>query len=165
MQVKIRKAVIEDAPTVFNLIKKMAHFDRRKPEEIKVTLELILEHCFGKRPYFEVLLAETVNGALGFALYFFTYTSSLAAPILYMEDLFVEEEFHKQGIGKLLISHLAVIALENKCCRIQWNAVNWNENGLQFYAKIGAKQTPDLIQHRLEGDELHALTGNPLFGN
>lgn len=158
MCMNIRFATIQDKEAVLHLVMKLAEYERKKPEEVELTLNKIESHGFGEQAYFQILLAEYKNQLVGYALYFFSYAASKGAPILYLEDLFVEPQSRGVGIGKALLSYLANIALAKHCCRMEWHAFTWNEIGIQFYKNIGAKPKEDLVQFRLEGDHLLKLS-------
>lgn len=154
----IRAAKKEDKEIILNLVKKLAEYERKKPEEVQLTLEKIEAHGFGK--YFDALIAEHNEKPIGYALYFFSYSASSGAPILYLEDLFVEREYRHQGFGKALLSRLANIAVEKECCRMEWHAFTWNEPAIEFYKDIGAAPKPDSLQFRLSGESLKKLSAN-----
>lgn len=157
MHCVIRKATIEDKNIILNLVKKLAEYERKKPEDVHLTLDKIETHGFGDTRYFEVLLVELNHIPVGFALYFFSYAASLGAPILYIEDLFIENEYRHQGLGTALFARLAKKALDRDCCRMEWHAFTWNEKALSFYERLGAIPKDDLAQFRLLGNDLKKL--------
>jgi GNAT superfamily N-acetyltransferase len=120
-------------------------------------IDKIVEHGFSARPYFEVLLLEYNGIAVGYALYFFPYIASLGAPILYLKDLFVENDYQGLGLGKALLSHLAQIAIEKNCCRMDWQALLWNEKAIEFYKYLGAVPRNETVQFRLTDENLKKL--------
>lgn len=156
----IRRAKKEDKEAILNLVRKLAAYERKKPEEVLLTLEKIENHAFGKNKYFNILIAECNDIPVGYALYFFSYSASLGAPVLYIEDLFVENEHRQQGFGRALLSKLATISIEKECCRMEWHAFIWNEKAMSFYESLGAVPKPDLIQFRLSGENLQKLSVN-----
>src|SRR5207244_4117481 len=109
------------------------------------------------KPYFYVLVAEENKLLVGYALYFFTYAASAGSPILYLEDLFVLEAHRKNGTATRLLSELAKIAKDNHCCRMEWHAFTWNNSAINFYKSLGARLKTDLVQIRLEEDEMKQL--------
>ncbi|OGT57625.1 MAG: GNAT family N-acetyltransferase [Gammaproteobacteria bacterium RIFCSPHIGHO2_12_FULL_43_28] len=153
----IRVATRNDKEVILNLIKKLAAYEGKKPEEFYLTIDKIESHGFGENNYFNVLIAEQNNQAIGYAFYFFNYSSYAGAPILYLEDIFVEEEYRHQGIGKKILAKLANISIEKKCCRMEWHTYSWNEKAIQFYKTLGAAPTANLLQFRIHGNELNAL--------
>ncbi|MDP3559041.1 MAG: GNAT family N-acetyltransferase, partial [Legionellaceae bacterium] len=114
MKFNIRIVKKEDKSALLELVKKLAEYERKKPEEVQLTLDKIKLHGFGKEKYFDVLIAEYNETSIGYALYFFSYSASSGAPILYIEDLFVENEYRHQGLGKALLSSLAKIAIQKE---------------------------------------------------
>lgn len=157
MRFTIRIAKKEDKNAILDLVKKLAVYERKKTEEIQLTIDKIESHGFGKDNYFDVLIAEHNEIPVGYALYFFSYSASSGAPILYIEDLFVENEYRHQGLGKALLSSLANITIEKKCCRMEWHTFTWNDNGIEFYKNLGAAPKHDLLQFRLLGNDLKKL--------
>lgn len=153
----IRPATKEDSPAILELVKKLAVYERKKLTDVLLTLEKIKTDCFEHR-YFHILIAEDEGEKIGYALFFFTYSASLGAPILYLEDLFVEEKVRNKGIGKALLSELAKIAIDKKCCRMEWHAFTWNEKAIQFYKYLGAELKNDLVQIRLVDGDLVKLS-------
>ncbi len=151
-QIKIRKATIHDVSAIFELVKKLALYEKKKTEDIKLSEDKIMQHGFGDKRYFNILVAEIEKNIIAYALYFFTYAATAGAPILYLEDLFILEEYRNKGIGRQLLSVLANIAISENCCRMEWHVFNWNESAIKFYESLGAELKPDLIQIRL-GEE------------
>lgn len=158
MKFNIRIAKKEDKHAILALVKKLAEYERKKPEEVQLTLDKIELHGFGEEKYFDVLIAEYGEIPVGYAFYFFTYSASSGAPILYIEDLFVESEYRHQGLGKALFSNLAKLAIQKECCRMEWHAFTWNEKAIQFYKNLGASPKLDLVQFRLFGNGLKQLS-------
>lgn len=158
----IREATSNDKESILNLVKKLAEYERKKPEEVLLTIDKIESHSFGDHKYFHIQIAEDNKMPIGYAIYFFSYSASLGAPILYLEDLFVEDEYRNQGIGKALLAKLAQLAQENKCCRMEWHAFTWNEQAIQFYKDLGALPKLDLLQFRLSGEHLSNLSKETL---
>lgn len=157
MEFTFRIAKKKDKEEILSLIKKLAEYERKKPEEINLTLDKIESHGFGRNKYFYVLLAEYKKMPAGYALYFFSYSASAAAPILYVEDLFVDELYRNHGLGTALLSNLAHLALEKECCRMEGHAFTWDKNAIEFYEFIGAHPRTDLLQFRLSGEHLQKL--------
>jgi GNAT superfamily N-acetyltransferase len=135
--VTLRRATEADAPTILELIRGIAEYERLS-HEVEATEALLRTHGFGPRPIFEAVLAEVDGRALGFALYFFTFSTFKARPTLYLEDLFVRPEARGRGIGRRLLVHLARIAVERDCGRMEWSVLDWNTPARDFYFKLGA---------------------------
>ncbi|KTD01728.1 GNAT family N-acetyltransferase [Fluoribacter gormanii] len=157
MEFTFRIAKKKDKEQIFGLIKKLAEYERKKPEEIHLTLDKIESHAFGRNKYFYVLLAEYKKNPAGFALYYFSYSAPSGAPVLYVEELFVDELYRNYGLGTSLLSHLAQLALEKECCRMEGHAFTWNKKAIEFYEFIGAHPRTDLLQFRLSGEHLQKL--------
>ena len=114
---------------------------------------------FGPRPVCEALIAERGGRAVGFALYFTTFSTFLCKPGLYLEDLFVESEHRGAGIGKALLRHLAHVALDRGYGRFEWRVLDWNEPSIRFYRSLGAEIMPEWHLVRMTGPEMRALAG------
>ena len=158
MSVSIRPALVEDAPTIASLIRGLAVYEKLD-HEVKMTEEKIRESMFGPRRYAEAVLAEEGGVAVGFALYFHNYSTFLAQPGLYLEDLYVLESHRGKGIGKALLAHLAKIAVERHCGRLEWAVLDWNVDAIGFYEKLGARPNSEWTVYRLTGDSLTRLAG------
>ena len=122
--------------------------------------EQLGEHLFGERPYAEVLIAEDEGEAAGFALFFHNYSTFLGRPGIYLEDLFVMPEQRGRGIGKQLLKHLAQIAVERDCGRLEWAVLDWNRDAIGFYERLGARPSSDWTVYRLTGDSLERLASD-----
>jgi len=122
------------------------------PERLELTL-------FGPHPYAETLIAEDGGQAVGFALFFHNYSTFLARPGIYLEDLFVDESQRGKGIGRALLARLAAIAVERECGRLEWAVLDWNKDAIGFYERLGARPNSDWTVYRLTGDALSGLAG------
>ena len=127
--------------------------------EVTMTEDKLRVSMFGPRPYAEALLAEEDGTPVGFALFFHNYSTFLAQPGLYLEDLYVLESHRGKGIGKALLVHLAKIAVERNCGRMEWAVLDWNVDATGFYEKLGAKPNSEWTVYRLTGDSLNGLAG------
>ncbi len=152
----IRFAQPSDVPTIFGLIKGLAEYERLA-HEVTGTEELLREHLFGARRYAEVILAEADGRTVGFALFFHNYSTFLARPGIYLEDLFVLPEERGRGYGKALLSCLARIAVERECGRLEWSVLDWNEPSIDFYKALGAVPQDEWTIFRVTGDALTHL--------
>ena len=112
---------------------------------------------FGPRPYAEAVIADRGGIPVGFALYFYIFSTFKGRPGLYLEDLFVLPEHRGKGIGGALLAHLACIAVENNCSRFEWTVLDWNEPSIRFYENLGAKRHGEGLIYRLTGDDLTRL--------
>ena len=155
MSVTIRAGERSDVPVIAELIRGLARYERLEGE---VTMdEARLEaSLFGRRPYAETLIAEVDGQAAGFALFFHNFSTFLAKPGIYLEDLFVLEKHRSLGIGRSLLKRLAAIAVERDCGRLEWAVLDWNKDAIGFYERLGARPNADWTVYRLAGD---ALTG------
>ena len=153
---RIRAARRRDAPTILALIRGLADYERLG-HEVEATLARIRQHGFGRRRYFETLLCLDGRRAVGFALYFFTYSTFLARPTLYLEDLFVTPDARGRGAGKALLAALARIARRRGCGRMEWAVLDWNTPSIAFYERLGARLRKDWILTRLTGEPLRRL--------
>jgi GNAT superfamily N-acetyltransferase len=157
MKFTFRIAKKKDKDEIMVLVNKLAAYERKRPEEVNLTLDKIESHGFGKNKYFHILLAEHKKQPAAYALYFFSYAASAGAPVLYVEDLFVDEYYRSHGLGSSLLSKLAQLALEKECCRMEGHAFTWNKKAIEFYEFLGAHPRTDLLQFRLFGEHLERL--------
>ena len=149
----IRSATIADVPLILAFIRGLADYEKLA-HEVVATEEALRRTLFGETPAAHVVLAEVGGQPAGFALYFFNYSTFLAKPGLYLEDLFVLPEFRSNGTGKALLLHLAKIANARGCGRMEWAVLDWNEPAKGFYQKLGAVPLDDWRVMRLTGREL-----------
>jgi GNAT superfamily N-acetyltransferase len=153
---RIRAGTRRDAATILAMIKGLADYERLS-DEVEATVGLIRRHGFGRRRYFETLLCFDGKRAVGFALYFFTFSTFLARPTLYLEDLFVTPDARGHGAGKALLAALARIAERRGCGRMEWAVLDWNTPAIGFYERLGARLRKDWILTRLTGEPLRRL--------
>ena len=140
------------------MIRGLAKYERLE-HEFEATAARLRRHGFGSRPYFQTLVCRRGRKAVGFALYFFSYSTFLARPTLYIEDLFVLPDDRGQGAGKALLEALARIAIRRGCGRMDWAVLDWNTPAIRFYERIGARLRKDWILTRLTGEPLRRLAG------
>jgi GNAT superfamily N-acetyltransferase len=152
----IRPAEPADVTVVLRLIRGLAEYERA-PDAVTATEADLLRDGFGPRPLFHVVLAEWDGAAIGFAFYFFNYSTWQGKPGLYLEDLFVDPAFRGRGVGKALLVHLARIAVTQGCGRYQWQVLDWNEPAIRFYESMGARVLKEWLTVRVEGEELARL--------
>ena len=155
----LRPATPDDVPVLFQLIQALAEYEKLS-HEVSGNPDHLKQHLFGSPSYIEAILAEIEGKAVGFALFFYNYSTFLTQPGIYLEDLFVLPEYRRQGIGKALITHLAELAVSRGCGRLEWSVLDWNQPAINFYQKIGATILPDWRICRVTGPSLTAL-GNP----
>jgi GNAT superfamily N-acetyltransferase len=149
MKVKIRKARKSDSSRIIELIKELAKFEKLNPPDNKGTKRL-LKDAFSKNPRFKILVSEYGNKLTGYAFYFFTYSTFLAKPTLYLEDIYISEDFRSKGIGKIFLKELLKIARKEKCGRMELIVLDWNVNAIKFYEKLGAKHMANWNFFRME---------------
>ncbi|GIW22706.1 MAG: N-acetyltransferase [Candidatus Sericytochromatia bacterium] len=154
--INIRNATIEDVDIIIFFIKELAFYEK-EAESVILKREDIIKYGFGDTPIFKVLIAEYFNNPVGFAFYFFTYSTWLGKPVLHLEDLFILPEYRKKGIAKKLMKELAKIAIDNDCCRFQWQVLDWNQLAINFYNSLNAKPLKEWITYRLDRQGLLEL--------
>jgi len=152
----IRRGTERDVPTILKLIRGLAEYERLA-HEVEATRARVRAHGFGRRRYFETIICRRGGTPVGFALYFFTYSTFLARPTLYLEDLFVLPEERGTGAGKALLRALARIAVRRGCGRLEWAVLDWNRPAIGFYKRLGAKLRRQWILTRLTGAPLRRL--------
>ena len=152
----IRSAVDGDQGLLLQFIKELAEFEKMT-DEVVAEENVLRESFFGARPSAEALIVEKGGEPVAFAVYFENFSTFKGRAGLYLEDLFVRPAFRKQGIGKALLVHLAGIAKKRGCSRFEWVALDWNENAIQFYERLGARKVEEWKIFRLSGDNLDKL--------
>jgi GNAT superfamily N-acetyltransferase len=158
MTISIRPAMPDDVPTVASLIRALSRYEKLE-HEVTLTEDKLRASMFGARRYAEALIAEEDGKPVGFALFFHNYSTFLAQPGLYLEDLYVHESHRGKGIGKLLLAELAKIAVERNCGRLEWAVLDWNVDAIGFYERLGARPNSEWTVYRLTGDSLNRLAG------
>ncbi|MDQ6720043.1 MAG: GNAT family N-acetyltransferase [Candidatus Dormibacteraeota bacterium] len=156
MTLRIRPAEPADVRLVAELIRQLAKFEKLE-HEVVLTEELLMAGLFGARPYAEALLAEEDGLPIAFALFFHSFSTFLARPGMYLEDLFVLPDHRGRGVGRALLAHLAHLAIERGCGRLEWAVLNWNQEAIRFYERLGARPNSEWTVYRLTGEALHAL--------
>lgn len=151
--VSIRSAVEADVPTVLQFIKELAVYEKLE-HLVEADEEKLHASLFGERPYAEALLAHLDGEPVGFALFFHNFSTFLARPGLYLEDLYVRPDARGKGAGKALLVHLARLAVERGCGRFEWTVLDWNEPAIRVYKKFGASPMDEWTIFRLTGDAL-----------
>jgi len=152
----IRPAQRADSPELLRLIGELAKYEKLA-DMATGTEAMLAAALFGARPAAEALMAERGGRAVGFALYFTTFSTFLCKPGLYLEDLFVEPEHRGAGIGKALLGRLAALALERGCGRLEWRVLDWNTPSIRFYESLGATLLPEWELVRMTEPEFRTL--------
>jgi len=151
----IRKATPEDTPIILGLIRQLAIYEELEHEFVATAAEF-KERVFDQQ-YAEVLIASEGEKVVGFALYFFNFSTFVGKPGLYLEDLFIEIEHRGKGYGKKLLVALAKIAKAKDCGRMEWSVLDWNEPSIAFYKSLDAKPMDGWTVFRLTADEIDNL--------
>jgi GNAT superfamily N-acetyltransferase len=155
-QFLIRAATPADCAELMRLIAALADYEKLT-HMVTGTPEMLRESLFGKRPVAEAVLVERGGRAVGFALYFMSFSTFLCKPGLYLEDLFVEPEHRGHGLGKALLAHLAALAVERGCGRFEWHVLDWNEPSIRFYESLGATLMKEWELVRMTEPEMRRL--------
>jgi GNAT superfamily N-acetyltransferase len=156
MSLHLRPAQIEDCPAILELIEALAEYEKLR-DQCFCTASALAVHLFGPQPRAEVVLAEWDGEVAGFALYFHTFSTFLAKPGLYLEDLFVLPEHRGKGIGKALMIYLANLVEIRGYGRLEWSVLDWNTPSIAFYESLGATRLDQWHMFRLAGAPLAAL--------
>jgi len=157
-RISIDRANLSDVPTILGFIRGLAKYEQLS-HEVEATEELLNENLFGARPAAEAILASFDKTAVGFALYFTTYSMFTGRPGIWLEDLFVLPDYRHRGVGRALLRAVAKIAVERKCGRLEWSVLDWNEPALRVYRKIGAVAMSEWTTQRMTGEALARLAG------
>lgn len=162
--IRIRPALESDLHLVMQFIRDLAEYERLA-HEVSNDEESMRAALFGDRPYAEVVIGYYDNEPAGFALFFHNFSTFLGKPGIYLEDLFVRPELRGHGVGKALLAHLAGLAIQRRCGRLEWAVLDWNEPSIGFYKSLGARPMDDWTVFRMTGDSLEALAGNAIAGS
>ena len=152
----LKKAERNDVPVILDLIKGIAAYEKLS-HEVVATEELLEKNLFGDKRYAEVVIGYEKETPVGFALFFHNFSTFTGRPGIYLEDLFVYEEYRGKGYGKILLLYLATLARERDCGRFEWVVLDWNTPAIDFYNSLGAKQMKEWIITRVDGDNLERL--------
>lgn len=160
MNTAITSLTPAEIPALLELIRELARFERLE-HEVRATVESLHESLFGPHPAAGALLARVGNEVAGYAIYFFTFSSFLGRPGIWLEDMYVRPAFRHRGLGLALIRALARIGVERNCGRFEWTALNWNRNALEFYGKLGARVMDEWLLLRLDAEGLRSVAAEP----
>lgn len=152
----LRFAERSDVPVILDLVRGLAEYERLADECI-ATEEQLAETLFGDRHFAEVILGEFEKRPVSFALFFHSYSTFLARPGIYLEDLFVYPEWRGRGFGRAMLQYLAHLAVARGCGRLEWSVLDWNEPAIRFYDRLGAVPMDGWTTFRLAGESLTAL--------
>jgi len=152
----IRDAVATDVPEILAMIRELAEYERLLHEVI-ATDELLSVNLFGPKHVAEAMIAESDGRAVGYAMYFFNFSTFLCRPGLFLEDIFVRPPFRRQGIAREFFRRLAHRAVQRDCGRMEFSVLDWNTPALDFYQTLGAVALTDWTIHRFAGESLRRL--------
>lgn len=160
MSLRIEPARVVDVPLILGFIRELADYERLS-DQVSATEAALEATLFGARPAAEVLIAWSGAQAVGFALYFPNYSTFLAKPGLYLEDLYVQPAHRGLGIGRALLQQVAAVAIERGCGRLEWSVLDWNEPAIGFYQNLGSAPLDDWTIFRLTGEALQRFGSTP----
>lgn len=155
----IRPATQDDAAIILGFIRDLARYERAE-DEVEATEAAIVASLFSPGATAHALIAELGSQPVGFAVYFFNYSTWQGRNGLYLEDLYVAPEHRGIGIGKALLKRLAAIAVENGCGRFEWSVLDWNASSIRVYEAIGAEPLSEWVRYRLQGERLAAFAAS-----
>ena len=156
-EVRVRAASEADVPLILSFIKELAEYERLS-HEVVATEEALQKWLFGERPVAEVAIGDDEDEPAGFALFFHSFSTFLGRPGIYLEDLYVRPAFRGRGVGRVLLAHLARLAKERGCGRLEWSVLDWNGPAIGFYESLGASPVAGWTVYRVTGEELEELT-------
>lgn len=152
-QLSIRQAEVSDAALILHFIRELAIYEKAE-DEVLATEQTITKTIFADDSHVNALICEQDGQPLGMAIYFYNYSTWLAKPGLYLEDLYVSLEHRGKGAGKILLKKMAQIALQKGCGRFEWSCLDWNKPSRDFYQSIGAKSQDEWVGYRMSGQTL-----------
>lgn len=156
MSISIRSAKPADLPLIGAFIRELAEYEKLA-HEVRFDEAVLGAKLFGPRPYAEVVIGEVDGAAQGFALFFHNFSTFEGRPGVYLEDLFVRPAARGAGLGKALLAHLAALAIERDCARLEWWVLDWNEPAIGFYKALGARPMDEWTVMRVDGEALARL--------
>jgi GNAT superfamily N-acetyltransferase len=156
---EVRTTTINDVPLILDFIKMIAEYEKLS-ETLTVTEEILNESLFGKDAKAEVVFGYIDNEPVAYAVYFYNFSTFVGRNGLYLEDLFVKPEYRGKGFGKILLQHLAKLAVEKNCGRMEWTVLDWNTPAIDFYKSIGAVSMDGWSIFRLDETSLKKFAGN-----
>ena len=156
MTISIRPATPADLPLIAELIRELADYEKLA-HEVRFDEAVLAAKLFGARPYAEVVIGGLSGIPQGFALFFHNFSTFEGRPGIYLEDLFVRPSARGSGLGKALLSHLAALAVERDCARLEWSVLDWNAPAIGFYQALGARSMDEWTVMRVDGAALDRL--------
>jgi GNAT superfamily N-acetyltransferase len=161
-ELRIAPASEADVPVILELIRGLAEYEKLS-HKVTATEARLRETLFGAKPAAEVLLAYRDEECAGFAVFFTNYSTFLAQPGIFLEDLYVKPHLRGKGIGLALLKHLAGMAVKRDCGRMEWEVLDWNEPSIGFYKKLGAVAMDEWTKYRLTGEAIERLAASAGF--
>ncbi len=155
-ELRIDPATIDDVPTVLRLIEALADYEKLR-HEVVATEALLRDAFFGEKPVAEALIARVGAEPVGFAVFFHSFSTFLARRGMYLEDIFVLPAWRRRGFGRQILAHVARLAVERGCGRLEWSVLDWNEPAIEFYRSLSARAMDEWTVFRLTGPALQAL--------
>lgn len=152
----IRHALEADVPLILGFVKELAGYEKLS-DEVIATEEDYRHYLFGEKRFAEVIIGEFGSEPVGYALYFYNFSTFTGRPGIYLEDLYVEPDQRGKGFGKALLAYLARLAVDKQCRRYEWAVLDWNQPSIDFYESFGATLMKEWIITRLTGDDLVKL--------
>lgn len=156
MKIKILPATLSDLPDIMQFIKELAAYEKMLGE-VSTTPQLLEKYLFSEQKCAEAIFLYEDELKVAFAIFFPNFSTFLARPGIYLEDLYVKPEHRKKGYGKKLLSYLAHLAVERNCGRLEWSVLNWNKPAIDFYESLGSKAQTEWTVHRMSGEQLKKL--------
>ncbi|CAH0525678.1 GNAT family N-acetyltransferase [Vibrio hippocampi] len=156
--IAIREALVEDTEIILRFITELAIYEKLE-DEVRTSISDIESSLFSPQSTAHAIICEVNGVPIGFAVYFYNYSTWLGKNGLYLEDLYVSREFRNIGAGKAILKYLAKLAVSKNCGRFEWCVLDWNEPAIDFYKSIGAKPQDEWVIYRLAGNELEAFAG------
>jgi GNAT superfamily N-acetyltransferase len=156
MNFAIQEATPSDVPALLRLIRELARFERLE-HEVQATADSLRNSLFGPHPAAGALIARRNQRLAGYAIYFFTFSSFVGRPGIWLDDVYVRRSCRHQGLGRALIEAVARIGAERNCGRFEWSALNWNQTALKFYRNLGAQVMEQWVMLRLDSEGLRRL--------
>jgi GNAT superfamily N-acetyltransferase len=155
---EIRPAVPADVPELLRLVRKLAEYEKLA-DKLVATEELFRDSLFGPRPCGEALMGLHEGRAVAYGIFFHNFSTFLGRRGLYVEDIFVEEEYRGRGLGKGMFLAMVRIAHDRGCGRMEWSALDWNEPAIRFYRGLGAEGLDEWTMFRLDAEGIARLSG------
>ena len=154
--IRITPATPGDVPVILSFIRELAQYEKLL-DRVTATEQLLRHTLFGPRPYAEVLIARLGERPVGYALFFHNYSTFLARPGIYLEDVYVRPASRGRGVGKALLREVARVARERDCGRLEWSVLDWNQPSIDFYLSLGAKALDEWTMYRMDEAAIAAL--------